>query len=173
MGERTGSATEAGVAELADAHDSKSCEVTPRVGSTPTSGTNIVVRGSSFVIRKENIVKVKSYKELNIWKKGLDIVDKIYKITESFPGLERYGLASQMQRCAVSIPSNIAEGFVRHYTKEYEQFLYVALGSCAELETHLVISKRMEYITEEQLEDLQEVIDHESRMLMSLIKSLR
>ncbi len=118
-------------------------------------------------------MKVKTYKELNVWKKGLDIVDKVYKLTESFPSEERYGLSSQMQRCAVSISSNIAEGFTRHHTKEYIQFLYVALGSCAELETQLIVSNRRDYITQNDLEDLQEDIDHESRMLMNLIKSLR
>lgn len=118
-------------------------------------------------------MKVKSYKELNVWKKGLDIVDKIYKLTGKFPTQERYGLVVQLQRSGVSIPSNIAEGFVRHYSKEYTQFLYIALGSCAELETQLIISNRRSYITQKELEELQEDIDHESRMLMNLIKSLQ
>ena len=117
-------------------------------------------------------MKIKSYKELDIWKKGLNIVDKVYLLTQKFPSEERYGLISQLQRSAVSIPSNIAEGFARHYSKEYEQFLYVALGSCAELETELIISERRRYITRKELEELQEDIDHESRMLMNLIKSL-
>ena len=82
-------------------------------------------------------------------------------------------LATQMQRAAVSIPSNIAEGFVRHHRKEYAQFLYVALGSCAELETHLIIAERRVYIARQELEGLQEELDHESRMLMNLIKALR
>ncbi len=118
-------------------------------------------------------MKVRSYKELDVWKKGLDIVDKIYSLTEGFPKEERYGLSAQMQRCAVSIPSNIAEGFMRHHTKEYIQFLYVALSSCAELETQLIVSKRRDYVKIEDMEDLQENIDHESRMLMNLIKKLR
>ncbi len=117
-------------------------------------------------------MKIKSYKELDVWKKGLNIVDKVYQLTQKFPSEERYGLTSQLQRSAVSIPSNIAEGFARHYSKEYEQFLYVALGSCAELETELIISERRRYIIRKELEELQEDIDHESRMLMSLIKSL-
>ncbi len=118
-------------------------------------------------------MKARSYKELNIWKKGVDIVDKVYKLTERFPSEERFGLASQMQRSAVSIPSNIAEGFVRHHSKEYMQFLYVALGSCAELETQLIISDRKSYITQKEFDLLEEEIDHESRMLMSLMKRLR
>jgi len=78
-------------------------------------------------------MKVESYKELNVWKKGIEIVDRIYAITENFPQRELYGLACQMQRSAISIPSNIAEGFARGHTAEYKQFLRIALGSCAEL----------------------------------------
>ncbi len=118
-------------------------------------------------------MKVKNYKELVVWRKGIEIVDKVYRLTEQFSRQELYGLASQMRRSSISIPSNIAEGFVRHHTKEYIQFLYVALGSCAELETQLIISNRRDYITQEDLENLQEDIDHESRMLMNLIKSLQ
>lgn len=118
-------------------------------------------------------MKVKSYKELNVWQKGIEIADKIYKLTEKFPREEKYGLASQMQRAAVSISSNIAEGFMRQYTKEYVQFIYVALGSCAELETQLIISYKRDYILEKDLAELQEEIDHESRMLMNMIKGLR
>ncbi len=76
-------------------------------------------------------MKVKDYKELKIWQKGIDIVDRIYEITEEFPYRELYGLAQQMRKASVSIPSNIAEGFMRNYTKEYSQFLHIALGSCA------------------------------------------
>jgi len=75
---------------------------------------------------------------LDVWKKGLDIVDVVYALTKDFPDQERYGLVVQMCKSAVSVPSNIAEGFMRQYTKEYIQFLYVSLGSCAELETQLI-----------------------------------
>ncbi|NQT32437.1 MAG: four helix bundle protein [Candidatus Omnitrophica bacterium] len=118
-------------------------------------------------------MKVKSYKDLKVWQKGIEIVDKVYVATEKFPKKEMYSLASQAQRSAVSIPSNISEGFTRHHTKEYMQFLYIALGSCAELETQLIIANRRDYVDQEELEDLQEDIDHASRMLMNLIKSLR
>lgn len=118
-------------------------------------------------------MKVKSYKELNVWQKGIEIADKIYKSTEKFPREEKYGLVSQMQRSAVSIPSNIAEGFMRQHTKEYVQFIYIALGSCAELETQLIISSKRGYILEKDLAELQEELDHESRMLMNMIKSLK
>jgi len=118
-------------------------------------------------------MKVKSYKELDVWKKGIEIVDSVYKITENFPQKEQYGLAFQINRSAVSIPSNIAEGFARGHTAEYRQFLHVALGSCSELDTQLIIANRRGYIAEEEFSNLQEYLDHESRMLMSLIKSLR
>jgi len=117
-------------------------------------------------------MKVKDYKDLNVWQKGIEIVDKIYSITDSFPKNELYGLTSQMRRAAISIPSNIAEGFVRHYTKEYKQFLYVSLGSCAELDTQLIIASRRKYITKGKLEELSEDINHETRMLVSLINKL-
>lgn len=117
-------------------------------------------------------MKVKSYKELNIWKKGIEIVDNIYSITENFPQKELYSLTSQLQRSAISIPSNIAEGFVLGHTAEYRQFLRTALGSCAELDTQLVIAHRRNYITDAKSLELQENIDHESRMIMNLIKSL-
>ena len=118
-------------------------------------------------------MKIKSYKELDVWKKGIEIVDVVYKMTGKFPKEERYGLTTQMQRAAVSIASNIAEGFARQHTKEYQQFCYIALGSCAELETQLIIAQRRNYLSSEAFSELEDYLDHESRMLMNLIKSLR
>jgi four helix bundle protein len=117
-------------------------------------------------------MKVESYKELNVWKKGIEIVDCVYRIIEKFPQKELYGLAYQMQRSAISIPSNIAEGFARGHTAEYRQFLRIALGSCAELDTQLIIAHRRNYVTQAEILNLQENLDHESRMIMNLIKSL-
>jgi len=82
------------------------------------------------------------YKDLIVWQKSIDLVDEIYKITRQFPKVELYGLASQMQRSAVSIPSNIAEGQSRNHLLEYVHFLGIACGSSAELETELIIAKR-------------------------------
>lgn len=76
--------------------------------------------------------KIKGFKDLRIWQKGIEIVKDIYEITKPFPKEELYGLTSQMRRCAISIPSNIAEGFKRYHNKEYKQFLYITLGSSAE-----------------------------------------
>jgi four helix bundle protein len=79
--------------------------------------------------------KIRNFRQLDIWKKGIEIVKDVYKTVNESPKQELYGLTAQMQRSSVSIPSNIAEGFNRFHNKEYKQFLYVALGSCAELET--------------------------------------
>ena len=117
-------------------------------------------------------MKIKSYKDLDVWKKGMDIVDLLYDVTTSFPSEEKFGLANHMQRTVVSIPSNIAEGFLRQHTKEYKQFLRVSLGSCGELETQLIISQRRKFINENDFDKLEEMLNHECRMLMSLIKAL-
>lgn len=117
-------------------------------------------------------MKIKDYKDLQIWQKGIEIVDKIYNITDSFPKSELYGLTSQMKKASISIPSNIAEGFARNHYKEYKQFLSIALGSCAELDTQLIIANRRGYIKNNDLEVLADQINHESRMISSLINKL-
>jgi four helix bundle protein len=117
-------------------------------------------------------MKVKDYKDLKVWQKGIEIAEKIYSITDDFPKSELYGLAAQMRKASVSISSNIAEGFVRHHSKEYKQFLYISLGSCAELDTQVVIAHRRSYITKKSLEELAEDINYETRMLVSLINKL-
>ncbi len=117
-------------------------------------------------------MKVKDYKDLTVWQKGIEIADATYKLTDKFPKSEMYGLSAQMRRAAVSIPSNIAEGFVRRGTKEYRQFLHVSLGSCAELETQMIIANRRKYVDDNELERLAEELNHETRMLVSLIGKL-
>jgi four helix bundle protein len=109
---------------------------------------------------------------LDIWKKGIETVKDVYKTTGQFPKIETYGLISQMRRAAVSIPSNIAEGFRRHHKKEYKQFLYVSLGSCAELETQITIAKELKYMMENEEVVLLETLDHLCRMISNLIKRL-
>jgi len=121
----------------------------------------------------EEKIKVRNYKDLKVWKLGIEIVDSIYDLTRNFPAEERYGLASQMQRAAVAIPSNIAEGFARQHSKEYQQFCYIALGSCAELETQIVIAARRHYLADDFKTKLTDMIEHESRMLTNLIKSIK
>ncbi|MFH1776719.1 MAG: four helix bundle protein [Candidatus Omnitrophota bacterium] len=85
--------------------------------------------------------KIRNFRDLNVWKNGIEIVKDVYKIAHELPKQEVYSLVSQMKRSAVSIPSNIAEGFNRFHNKEYKQFLYIALGSCAELETQIEIAQ--------------------------------
>ncbi len=92
-----------------------------------------------------------SYKELIVWQKSIQLVTDIYKLTKTFPKEEIYGLASQMQRAVVSIPSNIAEGNDRNSSKEFSQFLRIARGSLAELETQIIISEKLEYTNKEQI----------------------
>ena len=116
--------------------------------------------------------KIRNFRDLDIWRKGIEVVKDIYKVVGEFPKQEFYGLVNQMQRSAVSIPSNIAEGFNRFHNREYKQFLYIALGSCAELETQVEISWELRYMSDIGKEDLLEKVDHESRMLMNLIKKL-
>ena len=114
----------------------------------------------------------KSYRDLDIWKNGIGIVRDTYNVTKKFPKDETFGLVIQMRRSAVSIPSNIAEGFARQYNKEYKQFLYVALGSCSELETQIMVGAEQSYYSKEIKDKLLEQLDHESRMIMSMIKSV-
>ncbi|MBF0385823.1 MAG: four helix bundle protein [Candidatus Omnitrophica bacterium] len=89
---------------------------------------------------------MKSYKELKIWQGGIEIVKEIYILTNKFPEYELYNLTSQIRKSAISIPSNIAEGFKRYHNKEYKQFLFISLGSIAELETQLIIAKDIGYL---------------------------
>ena len=115
----------------------------------------------------------KGYRKLDVWRKGIEMVEMIYKISKKLPKEERFGLAAQMQRAALSIPSNIAEGYSRGYRKEFQRFCQIALGSCSELETQMIVAKRQKYLSKEEFAKIEDNLDHESRMLMKLIKSLR
>ncbi|MBI4711623.1 MAG: four helix bundle protein [Candidatus Omnitrophica bacterium] len=116
--------------------------------------------------------KIKSFKDLLIWQKGIEIVKSVYELTRRFPKEETYGLTSQIRRAAVSLPANVAEGFKRYFPKEYRHFLLIALGSAAELETEIIISCELSYLSKEELEAVSEKIDHFSRMISSLLKKL-
>jgi four helix bundle protein len=115
---------------------------------------------------------IKTFRDLMIWQKGLEIVIDVYRMTKGFPKEETYGLVSQIKRSAISIPSNVAEGFRRFHNKEYKQFLYISAGSCGELETQITIARKLDYIDEEQESVLLEKLDHIGRMISSLIKKL-
>ena len=98
---------------------------------------------------------LKNYKDLKVWQKAYQLCVKIYKITKRFPKEEIYGLTSQLRRSAVSVPSNIAEGYGRQTTKEYIQALYIAYGSNCELETQILLAGDLGYIESRDLEELQ------------------
>jgi four helix bundle protein len=115
---------------------------------------------------------IKNFRELEIWKRSVDLVEYIYKATNDFPKDELYGLTSQLRRAAVSIPSNIAEGFTRLHNREYKQFLYVSLGSCSEVITQLIIAEKLGYIEKKKADRLIDEIEQISKMTMSLIKKL-
>ena len=114
---------------------------------------------------------MKSHKDLIVWQKSMDHVAAIYVATRTFPKEELFGIVSQMRRAAVSIPSNIAEGYGRLYDKETVKFLSNALGSASELETQLIISKDIGYLLIEDFQKLINQIEEIIRMLSALIKS--
>src|SRR5580658_9656147 len=97
---------------------------------------------------------IRSYRDLRVWQRGIELVESIYVITQSFPKQEIYGLTSQMRRAAVSIPANIAEGHSREHTKEFRNFLSMAQGSISELETELEIATRLGYEPTQQFNGL-------------------
>ena len=111
----------------------------------------------------------KTYKELDVWKKARAFVKEIYIITRDFPNEEKYGLMSQMRRCAVSIPSNIAEGYGRQFKKETVQFLHISRGSLYELETQMYIAYDLSFISEEKLNKLLADLEECRRLPSGLI----
>ncbi len=112
-------------------------------------------------------------KDLKIWNKSIDLVIKVYDISAKFPVDERYGLISQIRRCAVSIPSNISEGAGRNSHKEFLQFLCIANGSSYELQTQLVISERLGFVDNIICNELLEIINEVQKMNFNLQKSIR
>ncbi len=115
---------------------------------------------------------LKNYKELKVWQRAYQLCLEVYKITKKFPNEERYSLTSQIRRAAVSVPSNIAEGYGRKTTPEYIRFLYTAYSSNCEMETQILLSGDLGYIENHKLKILQEGIGEVERMLKALIKSL-
>ncbi len=115
---------------------------------------------------------VQSYRDLQVWQKAMDLVVECYRVAEQFPKTETYGLAIQLQRAAVSVPANIAEGQGRNHTKEFINHLSMAYGSLMEVETHLQIAARLRYIEESVLQDLLVRSNEIGRMLNGLMLSL-
>ena len=119
---------------------------------------------------KEN--NARTHRDLDVWKKSIDLVTLIYKFTANYPKDEMYGLTSQIRRCAVSIPSNIAEGSARTTKKDFSHFLAIALGSVAELETQLIISRNLNYLPDRVLDELMPELISIRKMTLGLRKSI-
>ena len=115
---------------------------------------------------------LKSYKDLIVWQKSIELVSEIYRLTEKFPQSEIYGLTSQMRRAAVSIPSNIAEGYSRKSRNEYSQFIKISFGSGAELETQLILAENLKFTSAEKSAKVKLLLEEIMRMLNRLYSSL-
>jgi four helix bundle protein len=112
------------------------------------------------------------YRDLKVWQSAMRLAEEIFRPSNRFPKHEIYGLASQLQRSAVSLPSNIAEGHGRNSNKEFNHFLGIALGSRAELETQLILAQHLDYLTEEEISPALQNADEIGKMLKGLQKSL-
>ncbi|MFZ9847186.1 MAG: four helix bundle protein [Flavobacteriales bacterium] len=116
--------------------------------------------------------KIQSYKDLIVWQKAITVVTDIYAVSKLFPAEEKFGLVSQLNRAVVSIPANIAEGWGRESSKNYLQFLKISRGSIMEVETLLIISHNLKYISIEVFTDLSTKLDEVGRILQGVIKSI-
>ena len=113
-----------------------------------------------------------NYKKLNVWVSSIFLVKNIYNLTRKFPKEEMFVLTQQLRRAAISIPSNIAEGAGRNSNAQFKNFLQISIGSCFEVETQLIISKELEYISEEELETISKGLDSIMKMNHNLQKTL-
>ena len=116
---------------------------------------------------------IKSYRDLLVWQKAVDLVVLAYRATAQFPNSEKYGLVSQIRRAATSIPANIAEGYGRGSRKDYAQFLFIAQGSLKELETHFIVAEKLSYLSAAQSTRLLSQTDELGRILGGLIRKLK
>lgn len=116
---------------------------------------------------------VSSHRQLIVWQKSMTLVSLVYRASGHFPQEEKFGLTSQMRRAAVSIPSNIAEGRARNSRKDFVQFLHIALGSLAELETQLDISESLSYLKKADYTEVVEIATEVRKMLIAMILSLK
>lgn len=116
--------------------------------------------------------RVRSYQDLDVWRSGMDLVERIYERTQSFPKEEMFGLTAQMRRAGVSIPSNIAEGWGRESTGSYIQSVRIAQGSLKELETQIILSRRIGLLDADEERQLIEHTDQLGRMIRGLLRSL-
>ena len=115
---------------------------------------------------------MQTYRDLIVWQKGIQLVKAVYQLTDKFPKSEMFGLVSQMRRASVSIPANLAEGYSRKHRPEYIQFVRIAYGSGAELETFLVLTRELKFASESEIGKVEAILDEIMRMLNKLISSL-
>lgn len=116
---------------------------------------------------------MRSYQELTVWQKSRNLVKMVYSLTKTFPQSELYSLTNQLNRCAISVPSNIAEGWTRHSTKDFINFLYISRGSLAELDMQLILANDLGYLSADQLTTTQEQTLEINKMLSSAIWKLK
>ncbi len=119
------------------------------------------------------IKKINSYKQLIFWQKAMDLVSLVYDLTSDFPKEEMYGLSMQMRRCAVSVPSNIAEGRKRRSRKDYLNFLLISYGSGAELETQIEISRRLNFGKKEKRQEAEKILTEVMKMLNKITNNMK
>jgi four helix bundle protein len=122
--------------------------------------------------KKINMSAIRSFRDLIVWQKSVDMVVSVYKTTKQFPASEQFGITSQVRRAAVSVPANIAEGYGRNTKKEYANFLRIAHGSLSELEALLTISQKLSYCDEQEYSTLEKRTSEVARMLYALRKSI-
>ena len=115
----------------------------------------------------------KNFRDLRVWQLGMQLTEEVYRLSLQFPKSEVYGLVSQIQRAAVSIPANIAEGHAMGSTRDFLRYLAIAQGSLAELETHLMLAERVKYVRSDRIKPILDRCAEEARMLRSLRKSVR
>lgn len=116
---------------------------------------------------------MRDFKKLLIWQKAMDVIGGVYQAVEKFPAEERYGLRSQVTRCAVSIAANIAEGSAKKSEKEQKYYMERSLGSSYELETHMLIIEKLRWLEEKETKDILKLIEEEQKMLSTFIDKLK
>jgi four helix bundle protein len=116
---------------------------------------------------------MRNFRDLRIWQKGMEIVREVYMLTPLLPDGERFGLKSQLQRAAVSIPSNIAEGCSRESERDFKWFLHIAIGSAFELETQLTISQQLNLLPNDKIESIMLLLSEEQKMINSFISTIK
>lgn len=118
-------------------------------------------------------MRTSSYQDLHVWQKGMDLCVSVYGLTSTFPSDEKFGLTSQLRRASSSIPANIAEGHGRGTDPDFARCLRISLGSAREVETFLILARRLDYLSENDARPLLESTDEIARMLFSLVKKLK